>query len=581
MADSTWNFTVFLILFHLVSSQFNGPPISGNSGIPPKPPAETSNTTVDVQINTGNVTATVRGLQFSYGKSYRGIPYAQPPIGKLRFDYAHRKDPSGIVKALEYGAACSQKPMKMDFEGKKSAEDCLFINVFTPLNVTKDSQLPVYMFYHYGGHVGGNGNLDEGIFPNLVNRGPIIMVSMNYRVGPFGFFTTRDSTASGNWATSDWIESLNWVNRYISFFGGDPKRITIGGQSAGAESVSAITMTPLSKLLYNQVIQESGSVFDATIMSYSEKTRNSSEYLTIALNCSSKKQWEDRNMFTTILACLRNRTSSEIMAADDSLPDHRSKWSLVEDDKYFRESLESLAMKRDNSIKVLIGNVNSEWIFFEDRSYMTTNVNNSRNTASRIEKDLAASYEISYYSNPKQVLSAAENALINRNGISENDHVGWEAKRLQLWSEMVFIGPVLRDASFYRTTGNTVYLYSLDWLSSNALLDVTERRLRGVSHGTELTYLFETSCQFYNCTSGDNLLRQYISTTWVNFIKLGNPSPSGSSLPFRWLPMDRSNRFLSFSPTPKMESNYHSNSSFWACIAPQIDGYNGPFCQDF
>ena len=105
------------------------------------------------------------------------------------------------------------------------------------------------MFYHYGGHVGGNGNLDQGIFPNLVNRGPIIMVSMNYRVGPFGFFTTRDSTASGNWATSDWIESLNWVNRYISFFGGDPKRITIGGQSAGAESVSAITMTPLSKCL--------------------------------------------------------------------------------------------------------------------------------------------------------------------------------------------------------------------------------------------------------------------------------------------------------------------------------------------
>ena len=87
---------------------------------------------------------------------------------------------------------------------------------------------------------------------------------------------------------------------------------------------------------------------------------------------------------------------------------------------------------------------------------------------------------------------------------------------------MVFIGPVLRDASFYRTTGNTVYLYSLDWLSSNALIDVTERRLRGVSHGTELSYLFETSCQFYNCTSGDNLLRQYFSTTWVNFIKLGS-----------------------------------------------------------
>lgn len=86
---------------------------------------------------------------------------------------------------------------------------------------------------------------------------------------------------------------------------------------------------------------------------------------------------------------------------------------------------------------------------------------------------------------------------------------------------MVFVGPVLRDASFFRSNGNTVFLYSMDWLSPNAHPEITESALRGVEHGWELQYLFDTSCQFYNCTAGDNLLRQYVSTAWVNFIKQG------------------------------------------------------------
>lgn len=89
--------------------------------------------------------------------------------------------------------------------------------------------------------------MGAGIYPNLVNKGPIVMVSINYRLGPFGFFSTRQMTAPGNWAISDWIEALNWVQRYISFFGGDPNRVTIGGQSSGAEAVSTLTLTPLAK----------------------------------------------------------------------------------------------------------------------------------------------------------------------------------------------------------------------------------------------------------------------------------------------------------------------------------------------
>ena len=109
--------------------------------------------------------------------------------------------------------------------------------------VNSSSKLPVLFYIHGGGWVDGSGAFGSGIYPNLVNRGPLVMVSINYRLGPFGrssaifsrissiwgFFTSREDTIPGNFAISDMIESLNWAKRYISFFGGDPGRITIDG----------------------------------------------------------------------------------------------------------------------------------------------------------------------------------------------------------------------------------------------------------------------------------------------------------------------------------------------------------------
>uniref|UniRef100_A0A8R1DHY6 Carboxylic ester hydrolase n=1 Tax=Caenorhabditis japonica TaxID=281687 RepID=A0A8R1DHY6_CAEJA len=521
--------------------------------------------TIDVIVQTDNGPATIRGVQHPYGKSFRGIPYAQPPIGNLRFAKAERLDPTGVVEALGYGRICVQR------------EDCLFINVFTPNNATQDSKLPVYLYIHGGGFTGGSGDLGEGLFPNLVNKGNIVLVSINYRLGPFGFFTTRDAMAPGNWAVSDWIEALNWVQRYIVYFGGDPARVTIGGQSSGAEAVSVLTLTPLAKTLFKQSIHESGSAFGAAVMSYSEKTRDTSKQLSIKLNCATAEQWDNGQEFGAILNCLRSQTHEQIVNADGSLPGHRMKWAIVQDKKYLTQRLEYLALQRDSSKPVLIGDVHDECLGNE-MNYILHNLNSTHNTASSLRHDVAACYENTYWDHRDSVVSAANDKYINKQGWENDDHENWEARRIQLWSEMLFIGPTLRDAQYFQYMKNNVYLYSLDWLSPAAFPEITDPKFRGCEHTWELQYIFSTTCKGFTCTPEDEVLRDYFTTTWLNFIKFGNPTPAGSSLPFKWLPMDKTNRFLSFSPLPKMQFDYHPESIFWSCTAPSIDGYKGPFC---
>lgn len=527
--------------------------------------------TVDVTVNGPMGAATFRGYQHPYGTSFRGIRYAEPPLGSLRFSDARDIDPSGLIKALAYGAPCLQG------DGKSSSEDCLFINVFTPNNVTNTSKLPVYVYIHGGGFIEGSGNMGAGIYPNLVYKGLMILVSFNYRLGPWGFFSTRDAMARGNWAISDWIQALNWVQAYIGFFGGDPRRVTIGGQSSGAEAVSVLTLSPAAKGLFNQSIHESGSAFGAAVMSYSQKTRNTSKQLSIKLGCATAEQWDSGTNFGPILYCLRSFTTDKIVAADNSLPNHRMKWSIVQDKIYLPQRLEYLALQRDPTKNVLIGDVHDEWLGWEMNNILH-NLNSSHNTGHQIKDDLSSCYEITYWDNKQAVLVAADNKYVTNQNWTDDDHRDWEARRIQLWSEMVFIGPTLRDAAYFTFMKNNVYLYSLDWLSPPALPQVTDPLFRGCEHTWELQYIFSTTCNGFTCTQEDEILRDYFTSTWVNFIKGGNPTPAGSPLPFKWLPMDKTNRFLSFSPYPKMQPNYHPDSMFWACTAPTIDGNKPPFC---
>jgi para-nitrobenzyl esterase len=209
----------------------------------------------------------VEGVYESGIRVFKGVPFAQPPVGDLRW-----KEPQpvqnwdGIRKATAFGPRAMQRPVfsDMNFRSNGVSEDCLYLNVWTPAAAAND-QLPVLVYFYGGGLIAGDGSEPRYDGESMARKG-IVSVTVNYRLTIFGFFAhpelTKESPhhASGNYGLLDQAAALRWVQKNIAAFGGDPKRVTIAGESAGSFSVSAQMASPLSKDMIAGAIGESGSL---------------------------------------------------------------------------------------------------------------------------------------------------------------------------------------------------------------------------------------------------------------------------------------------------------------------------------
>lgn len=199
---------------------------------------------------------------------FLGIPYAQAPIGKLRWRAPQPAlNWSGIRKADRFGPKAVQKPLFFDirFRTDTMSEDCLYLNVWAPERIPA-KKLPVLVYYFGGGYVNGDGSEGRYDGESLARKG-IVTVTVNYRLGIFGFFSYPGMGAesshhiAGNFGLLDQAAALKWVHDNIAAFGGDPDRITIAGESAGSLSVSALMASPLTRDLIHGAIGESGAMF--------------------------------------------------------------------------------------------------------------------------------------------------------------------------------------------------------------------------------------------------------------------------------------------------------------------------------
>jgi para-nitrobenzyl esterase len=199
-------------------------------------------------------------------RSFKGIPFAAPPVGPLRWKEPQpAKNWTGVRNADEFGAHCVQR-LGGDywFRSEEMSEDCLFLNVWTPAR-SGSEKLPVLVYIFGGGFQQGDGSEPRYDGEAMARKG-IVAVSINYRLGIFGFFSHPDLTkesahhASGNYGLLDQVAALRWVQKNIAAFGGDPQRVTIAGESAGSISVSALMASPTSKDLFAGAIGESGAL---------------------------------------------------------------------------------------------------------------------------------------------------------------------------------------------------------------------------------------------------------------------------------------------------------------------------------
>jgi para-nitrobenzyl esterase len=218
-------------------------------------------------------TGRIEGTTESSGiRVFRGIPFAAPPVGDLRWKPPQPvKKWNGVRQGDTFAAQCMQRRVFADmvFRSSGMSEDCLYLNVWTPAKSAKE-RLPVLVYFYGGGYVAGDGS-EPRYDGEATARTGIVALTVNYRLNVFGFFAHPELTgespqhASGNYGLLDQWAALRWVKQNIAAFGGDPKKVSIAGESAGSISVSALMASPLSKGLIAGAIGESGAMIEPTL----------------------------------------------------------------------------------------------------------------------------------------------------------------------------------------------------------------------------------------------------------------------------------------------------------------------------
>jgi para-nitrobenzyl esterase len=258
--------------------------------------AAQQSSTLQVKTETGIVEGKAQGSS----RAFLGIPYAAPPVGELRW-----KAPAppvawqGVRDAAKFGAECMQGRIfdDMVFRDTGPSEDCLMLNVWTPAKAAK-SKLPVMVWIHGGGFVAGASSEPRQDGATLAAEG-VVVVSMNYRMGIFGFFELPEliadsgRNAAGNYGLLDQVASLQWVKKNIAAFGGDPGNVTIFGESAGSFSVSELMASPLARGLFQRAIGESGADFPTQAeprVTLEQTAKDGAEYAKKVLGTDSLKE---------------------------------------------------------------------------------------------------------------------------------------------------------------------------------------------------------------------------------------------------------------------------------------------------
>jgi para-nitrobenzyl esterase len=429
--------------------------------------------------------------------AFKGIPFAAPPVGSLRWRAPQPVIPwHGVRKAGEFGASCMQnivdehKPWTYEFMTHTAvSEDCLFLNVWTGAKAAGD-KLPVYVYIYGGGNTEGSGAVPAYDGEGLAKKG-VIVVTVNYRLGILGFFTHPELTAesphhaSGDYALLDLIAGLRWVHNNIAEFGGDPQRVTIGGQSAGAADVHCLVASPLAKGLFQGAIAESGSsvrglgLMGSTTLAAQEKA---GERFAEAKGAHS-------------LADLRKLSWKELTA-----PGAGVRFGIVVDGYVLPESAgEAFAQGKQNDVPTLTGCTRED--IGGGSTHPTVTAEQFQHQAQRYGA-LAAEFLKLY---PAATDEEARTAA-NRSA--------WDSERAEQ-----YFWAVMRA----KTAKTKVYTYFWE----HALPGPDADRY-GAFHSSEIPYVMNT---LYTAdrpfTADDRRIADTMSSYWVNFIRTGDPNGKG------------------------------------------------------
>lgn len=453
----------------------------------------------------------VRGVNEGDVDSFKGIPYAAPPVGEFRW-----RPPQPVTAwqgerdAGKFASSCAQggwgaAPGKIQ-DG--SSEDCLYLNLWTPAGSKPGAKLPVMVWIHGGGFVGGSGNSSGDQFA----RKGVVLVTFNYRLGRLGFFAFPalskefPDEPKGNYGYMDQIAALRWVQDNIAAFGGDPNNVTIFGQSAGGVSVHSLMTMPAAKGLFHKAISESGGGRDGVLTGRPVDKENADPFYavsaqTIGINFARQKGIE--GMDAAALAKLRALKVEEIVDGGQETNGQggpRTYSGPILDGKLVTETAESACKAgRQASVPLIIGSCSAE-------------IGGAFVSTASTKEELFSKFG---------ELEGEAKAAFDPDGNNEFAEVITRFNTDWIWGE-----PARMTARAFSAKGGPTYIYHFGYVPPAW----RERAPYGAGHGSEVSYVFNnlhTRRGATEVTPEDKNLAQIMNTYWTNFAKTGNPNGEG------------------------------------------------------
>ncbi|XP_072763917.1 juvenile hormone esterase [Anoplolepis gracilipes] len=501
-------------------------------------------------------------------EAYEGIPYALPPIGKLRFK-PPRPIPAwiGELSATKYGSMCIQYAQisKDPTEKVEGSEDCLYLNIYVPVREKTENKLPVFFWIHGGAFQYGSGDLYNAKYLMDDN---VILVTINYRLGPMGFLSTEDEVVPGNMGLKDQSMALRWVSENIEWFNGDPKRVTLLGLSAGGASVHYHYLSKMSAGLFKGGISFSGTAFDcwAQTKNALEKTKK----LSVLVGCPTTNSRE-------MIRCLRYRPSRTIVqATSEFMTFFYNPFSpfgpvpeKVGDDPFIdRTPIEIVNSNDVQDVPWITGVTSEEGLYpvaefiVNDEALKYLNDNWDRlgpefldfnYTILQEKKIEVARFIKEHYFGTRAIDRTTTRQLVKMTGDRFFVIDSEKAARMQA-----------------KVNKNPVWYYYFSYRGQRSLSDVMSGTTEnfGVSHGDDVLYALDTAWVDPTKTKEDRDMQRHLIDFWVSFATDGIAKMANVN----WLKVDPSKKELNYlhiaGPTKiNMESNDNlGQKEFWNSI---------------
>lgn len=444
---------------------------------------------------------------------FKGIPFAAPPVGDLRWKPPQPVVPwEGVRECHAFSPECPQAPYAAGSiyaaPPQKQSEDCLYLNVWTTAKA--NDKLPVMVWIHGGALTRGSGSGATYEGTAFAKKG-VVLVTINYRLGPLGYLAHPELTAespqhsSGNYGVLDQIAALKWVQKNIAAFGGDPNRVTIFGESAGSWSVNVLVATPLAKGLFHRAIGESGGVFNWHAYLKEDRDRVvSAEKVGVAF---AKAAGADS------IKALRALPAEKIIAVFNDDPEGRKFRTQPNVDGWVLpdEVRNIFAQGKHNDVPVLVGSNANEMTTLTAPALVPKTIEDYRKWAERTYGELAKDADAAY---PVKSADDITDAFLG--GLRDSTFT-WQ---MRTWARLTAKGR------------SKAYLYFFSHVPPNP-----RSKQLGAYHASEIAYVFNNLNPSNRALQdADHKLAEMMSSYWVNFATTGDPN--GKGLP-KWTAYDQ------------------------------------------